>query len=106
MAAGASEKLWEVSDIVVMLEQWELANFKPEYQWFANTQSGRAIPLAFCGAAAKSIRSLDLSARRTRWNGSGRNHRDGWWLIGVDANTQKHEFGNLLFRIFRSDLDF
>jgi hypothetical protein len=22
---------WEVSDIVVMLERWELANFKPEY---------------------------------------------------------------------------
>jgi hypothetical protein len=33
MAAGVSEKLWEVSDIVVMLEQWELANFKPEYNF-------------------------------------------------------------------------
>jgi hypothetical protein len=31
MAAGVSKKLWEVSDIVEMLEQWELANFKPEY---------------------------------------------------------------------------
>jgi len=33
MAAGVSKKLWEVSDIVEMLEQWELANFKPEYQF-------------------------------------------------------------------------
>jgi hypothetical protein len=33
MAAGVTKKLWEVSDIVEMLEQWELANFKPEYQF-------------------------------------------------------------------------
>jgi hypothetical protein len=32
MAAGVTKKLWEVSDIVEVLEQWELANFKPEYQ--------------------------------------------------------------------------
>jgi hypothetical protein len=40
MAAGVSDKLWEVADIVEMLEQWELANFKPE-SWSANTQSRR-----------------------------------------------------------------
>jgi len=33
MAAGVTDKLWEVSDIVAMLEQWELANFKPEVQF-------------------------------------------------------------------------
>ena len=33
MAAGVSKKLWEVSDIVDVLEQWEMANFKPEYQF-------------------------------------------------------------------------
>jgi len=33
MAAGVTDKLWEVSDIVAMLEQWELANIKPEYQF-------------------------------------------------------------------------
>jgi hypothetical protein len=33
MAAGVTDKLWEVGDIVGMLEQWELANFKPEYQF-------------------------------------------------------------------------
>jgi hypothetical protein len=38
-------KALQVSDIVVMLEQWELANFKPEYQsWSASTLSARAIP--------------------------------------------------------------
>ncbi|SHL95763.1 hypothetical protein SAMN05444159_7292 [Bradyrhizobium lablabi] len=32
---AASKKLWEVSDIVEMLEQWGLANFKLEYQFVA-----------------------------------------------------------------------
>jgi len=35
MAAGVSQKLWEMDDLVAMLEQWELANFKPEYQFVA-----------------------------------------------------------------------
>lgn len=33
MAAGVTDKLWEVSDIVTVLEQWELANYKPEYNF-------------------------------------------------------------------------
>jgi hypothetical protein len=41
MAAGVTDKLWEVSDIVAMLEQWELANFKPEYQFRAPTVRNR-----------------------------------------------------------------
>jgi len=45
MAAGVTEKLWEMDDLVAMLEQWELAN-------------------AFCGAVAKLTRSLALSVNR------------------------------------------
>jgi hypothetical protein len=33
MAAGVTDNLWEMDDLVAMLEQWELANFKPEYQF-------------------------------------------------------------------------
>jgi IS1 family transposase len=33
MAAGVTDKLWEMEDLVAMLEQWELANFKPEYNF-------------------------------------------------------------------------
>ncbi len=33
MAAGVSKKLWEIIDIVEVLEQWELANFKPEHRF-------------------------------------------------------------------------
>jgi len=33
MAAGVTDKLWEVSDIVVVLEQWEAANSGPDYSF-------------------------------------------------------------------------
>ena len=31
VAAGVTDKLWEISDIVTVLEQWELANYKPQH---------------------------------------------------------------------------
>jgi hypothetical protein len=40
MAAGVSKKFWEVSDIVEVLEQWERANFKPEYQFIVRQGTG------------------------------------------------------------------
>lgn len=33
MAAGATDKLWEMDDPVEMLEQWELASQRPEYSF-------------------------------------------------------------------------
>jgi hypothetical protein len=44
IAAGESRTTDAGTDIVAMLEQWELANFKPENSWSGNTQSERAIP--------------------------------------------------------------
>jgi hypothetical protein len=46
MAAGATDKLWEVSDIVAMLEQWEhwRTSSRNINSWFANMPSARAIP--------------------------------------------------------------
>jgi hypothetical protein len=70
-----TDKLWEVSDIVEMLEQWELANFKPEYQFVVRQYAiGKGIPLACFGAAAKSIRSSDLKRRTMHCSGSKRSH--------------------------------
>jgi hypothetical protein len=63
LAAGVTDKLWKVSDIVAILERWELANYRPE-SWAGNTQSARVIPSAFCGAAEKSIRFSDLKRGR------------------------------------------
>ena len=33
MAAGVTDKLWEMDDLVAVLEQWELANQQPEYNF-------------------------------------------------------------------------
>ena len=33
MAAGVTDKLWEMDDLVTVLEQWELANQTPEYNF-------------------------------------------------------------------------
>jgi hypothetical protein len=54
MVVGVTDKLWEVSDIVTVLEQRELANYKPNIiSWSVSTSTGRGIPSAFFGAAAK-----------------------------------------------------
>jgi hypothetical protein len=52
MAAGVTDKLWEVSDIVAMLEQGELANYKPEYQFVVRQY-----------AIAKGIRQRHVARR-------------------------------------------
>ncbi len=33
MAAGVTDKLWEMDDLVAMLERWELSNQQPEYNF-------------------------------------------------------------------------
>jgi hypothetical protein len=58
MAAGVSAKLWEVSDIVDVLEQWELANFKPEYQFIVRQYAigkGHSVSVLGRGGEVDSI---------------------------------------------------
>ena len=64
IAAGVTDKLWEMEDLVAMLEQWEWANFKPEYQ-FVVRQYGfgkrtfRERALAWWRSAASMILGMD-----------------------------------------------
>ncbi|MGY3582642.1 hypothetical protein ACVIGB_008291 [Bradyrhizobium sp. USDA 4341] len=71
MATGVTDKLWEMEDLVVMLEQWALANFKPEYQWSVLTTSAGGILSASCDVAARSIASSHCRASTRLWNGCG-----------------------------------
>jgi two-component system nitrogen regulation response regulator NtrX len=55
------EKLWEVSDIAEMLEQWELANFKQEYQFVVRqyaTGKGHSASVLWRGGEVDSIFSF------------------------------------------------
>jgi hypothetical protein len=74
MAAGVTDKLWEMDDLVAMLEQWELANFKPEYQFVVRQYriwKGHSVSVLWRGGEVDTILSM------TRWNGSKTSHKFG-----------------------------
>jgi IS1 family transposase len=70
MAAGVSKKLWEVSDIVEMLEQWELANFKPEYQFVVRQYAigkGHSVSVLWRGGEVDTIFGFEKEADALQW---------------------------------------
>lgn len=69
IAAGVTDKLWEVSNIVAMLEQSELANYMPKYNFVVQIQSS------------------DLKKRLMRWNGLRRSRRLGYFKLAREENA-------------------
>jgi hypothetical protein len=70
MAAGVTDKLWEVSDIVAMLEQWELANFKPEYQFVVRQYAigkGHSVSVMWRGGEVDTIFGFEREADALQW---------------------------------------
>ena len=70
MAAGVTDKLWEVSDIVEMLEQWELANFKPEYQFVVRQYAigkGHSVSVMWRGGEVDTIFGFEKEADAMTW---------------------------------------
>lgn len=70
MAAGVTGKLWDVSDIVVMLEQWEIANFKPEYQFVVRQYAigkGHSVSVLWRGGEVDSIFGFEREADALEW---------------------------------------
>ena len=80
MAAGVSKKLWEVSDIVEMLEQWELANFKPEYQFVVRQYAigkGHSVSVLWRGGEVDTIFGFAKEADALQWI---KEKSQGWLL--------------------------
>jgi hypothetical protein len=70
MAAGVTDKLWEVSDIVAMLEQWELANFKPEYQFVVRqvqNWKGHSVSVLWRGGEVDTIFGFEREDDALQW---------------------------------------
>jgi hypothetical protein len=70
MAAGVSKKLWEVSDIVAMLEQWELANFKPEYPFVVRQYAigkGHLVSIMWRGGEVDSVYGFESEHGALEW---------------------------------------
>lgn len=65
MAAGVTDKLCEMDDLVAMLEQWELANFKPEYQFVVRQYAigkGRSVSVMWRGGEVDTIFGFEKEA--------------------------------------------
>jgi IS1 family transposase len=80
MAAGVTKKLWEVSDIVEMLEQWELANYKPEYQFVVRQYAigkGHSVSVLWRGGEVDSIFGFAKEADALKWI---KEKSQGWLL--------------------------
>jgi hypothetical protein len=70
MAAGVADKLWEVSDIVEMLEQWELANFKPQYNFVVRQYAigkGHSVSVMWRGGEVDTIFGFEKEADALQW---------------------------------------
>jgi hypothetical protein len=65
-----TDKLWEVSDIVEMLEKWELANFKPEYQFVVRQCAigkGHSLSVLWHGGEVDTIFGAEKAADALEW---------------------------------------
>jgi IS1 family transposase len=70
MAAGVTDELWEVSDIVDVLEQWELANFKPEYQFIVRQYmigKGHSVSVMWRGGEVDTIFGFEKEDDALLW---------------------------------------
>jgi hypothetical protein len=79
MAAGVTDKLWEVSDIVAMLEQGELASFKPEYNFVVRQYAigkGHSVSVLWRGGEVDTIFGFEKEADALQWI-KGKNRRAG-----------------------------
>lgn len=79
MAAGVTNKLWEMEDLVGLLEQWDLANFKPEYQFVVRQYAigkGHSVSVLWRGGEVDRVFGF-ASEHAMLWHGLGRSHKRG-----------------------------
>jgi IS1 family transposase len=88
MAAGVTDKLWEVSDIVAVLEQWEIANFKPEYQFVVRQYKigkGHSVSVMWRGGEVDTIFGFEKEDDALQWI----KEKSQSWLIEHQASRKK-----------------
>ena len=70
MAAGVTDKLWEMDDLVGMLEQWELANQSPEYNFVVRKYDigkGYSVSVLWRGGEIDTIYGFDTEYDALGW---------------------------------------
>jgi IS1 family transposase len=70
MAAGVTDKLWEMDDLVVMLEQWEWANRQPEYNFVVRKYDigkGYSVSVLWRGGEIDTIYGFETEHGALEW---------------------------------------
>jgi IS1 family transposase len=70
MAAGVTDKLWEMDDLVTVLEQWELANYKPEYNFVVRKYDigkGYSVSVLWRGGEVDTIYGFESEFAALEW---------------------------------------
>jgi IS1 family transposase len=85
MAAGVTDMLWEMDDLVAMLEQWELANYKPEYQFVVRPYAigkGHSVGVLWRGGEVDTIFGFEKDADALEWI----KEKSQMWLLNQSRN--------------------
>lgn len=80
MAAGVTDKLWEMDDLVGMLEDWELANQQPEYNFVVRKYDigkGYSISVLWLGGEVDTIWGFETEHDALGWI----REKSAAWLI-------------------------
>jgi IS1 family transposase len=70
MAAGVTDKLWEMDDLVGMLEQWEWANRQPEYNFVVRKYDigkGYSVSVLWRGGEIDTIYGFETESDGLEW---------------------------------------
>jgi IS1 family transposase len=80
MAAEVTDKLWEMDDIVTLVEQWELANYTPEYNFAVRKYDigkGYSVSVLWRGGEIDTIYGFETEHDALGWI---REKSQGWLL--------------------------
>lgn len=84
MAAGVTDKLWEMDDLVEVIEQWELSNKQPEYNFVVRKYDigkGYSVSALWRGGEIDTIYGFDTEHAALEWI----REKSAAWLL-----EQKH----------------
>jgi IS1 transposase len=84
MAAGVTDKLWEMNDLVAMLEQWELANQQPEYNFVVRKYDigkGYSVSVLWRGGEVDTIFGFEAEYDALAWI----REKSAKWLLDKKA---------------------
>jgi IS1 family transposase len=87
MAAGVTDKLWEMDDLVVMLEQWEWANRQPEYNFVVRKYDigkGYSVSVLWRGGEIDTVYGFETEHAALEWV---REKSQGWLIERRDTKS-------------------